>query len=89
MPENKPVQGTDDEDKVLRFLDCAVMNFSLDKLAEAGRVYQTVRGVFAEGGAAYPGAGIMLKSHIQISVRHQPCIVGFFRPSQSSYSVTG
>lgn len=87
MPKNKAAPGKDDPDKVLRFLDCAVIKYTLDKLAAKGIVYQTVRGVFMEGGAAYPGAGIMLKSHIQISVRDVRCIVGFFRPSEDSFSL--
>ena len=87
MPVNKPVNAGADRDNVLRFLDCAVVNFTLDKLAGKGSVYQTVRGVFVEGGEAYPGAGIMLKSHIQISLRDQHCILGFFRPSANTYSV--
>ena len=86
MPENKPVPGKSDQDKVLRFLDCAVIKYTLDKLAGKGIVYQTVRGVFMEGGQAFPGAGIMLKSHIQISVRDSRCIVGFFRPNEGSFS---
>lgn len=85
MPENRST-GRGDRDKVLRFLDCAVIKFALDKLAEAGRVYHTARGAFFEGGEAFPGAGIMLKSHIQIAVREPSCIVGFFRPSRKSYA---
>jgi hypothetical protein len=87
MPKNEPVPGKQEPDKVLRFLDCAVIKFTLDKLDGKGSVYQTLRGVFVEGGEAYPGAGIMLKSHIQVSVRDQRCVLGFFRPSASSYSV--
>ena len=74
------------EDKVLRFLDCAVIKFSLDKLAELDTVYHTVRGVFVEGGEAFPGAGIRLKSHVQVAIREPRCILGFFRPSPGSYA---
>jgi hypothetical protein len=88
IPENKSVPGTHQQDKVLRYLDCAVIKYSLDQMAMEGRQYQTVRGVFVEGGPAYPGAGIMLKSHIQIAVRDPRCILGFFRPSQGSYVET-
>jgi hypothetical protein len=87
MPVNKPASARGDRDYVLRFLDCAVIKFTLEKLAGNASVCQTVRGVFVEGGEAYPGAGIMLKSHIQISPRDQRCILGFFRQSTSSYSV--
>src|SRR6266566_6613325 len=85
MPKNEPAPGTQEPDLVLRKLDCAVVNWSLDELAKAGRDYQTVRGVFVEGRPAFPGGGIMLKSHIQIAVRDQRCIIGFFRPNPSSY----
>lgn len=86
LPENRPARAGD-EDKVLRFLDCAVIKFALDKLADAGRAYHTVRGAFFEGGETFPGAGIMLKSHIQIAVREPNCILGFFRPAKRSYTV--
>ena len=86
MPENKPAPGKSDLDKVLRFLDCAVLKYAVDKVAAKGVLYQTVRGVFVEGGPAFPGAGIRLKSHIQISVRDARCIVGFFRPNESSFT---
>jgi hypothetical protein len=86
MPENKPAPARNSPDKVLRFLDCAVIKYTLDKLEERGVLYQTVRGVFMEGPEAFPGAGIKLKSHIQISVRDPHCIVGFFRPNKGSFS---
>lgn len=86
MPENKSAPGKSDPDNVLRFLDCAVIKYTLDKMAKKGSPYQTVRGVFTEGGEAFPGAGIMLKSHIQISVRDRRCIVGFFRPAEGYFS---
>jgi hypothetical protein len=86
VPENKSAPGRTDRDKVLRFLDCAVIKYTLDKLGERGNLYQTVRGVFVEGGEAFPGAGIMLKSHIQICVRDLRCVVGFFRPNTGFYA---
>jgi hypothetical protein len=85
MPKNEPAPGTQEQDKVVRKLDCAVVNRSLDELAKVGRDYQTVRGVFVEGKPAYPGGGIMLKSHIQIAVRDPRCIMDCFRPNPSSY----
>ncbi len=42
--------------------------------------FDTVRGVFTEGGPAFPGAGIQKKSHIQICIRNMDCIKGFFLP---------
>lgn len=86
MPKNRSAPGGTDPDKVLRFLDCAVIKYALDKVAAKGLLYQTVRGVFVEGGPAFPGAEINLKSHIQISVRDPRCIVGFFRPNKGSFT---
>lgn len=85
LPKNESPPGTQDPDKVLRKLDCAVVNWSLDVLKDAGRNYQTVRGVFVEGKEAYPGGGIMLKSHIQIAVRDSNCLIGYFRPNPAFY----
>ncbi len=42
--------------------------------------YQTVRGVFVEGEAAYEGSGFQSKNHLQIAVRDPSCILGYFRP---------
>jgi hypothetical protein len=85
VPKNESVPGEQGQDRVLRKLDCAVINWSLDAFAKLGREYQTVRGVFVEGGSAYPGAGIKLKSHIQVAVRDPHCIIGYFRPNSSLY----
>jgi hypothetical protein len=87
MPQNEPAPGKQDGDYVLRFLDCAMIKYALDKFAAQGKVYQTVRGIFVEGEPAFLGAGIMLKSHIQVCVRDARCIVGFFRPNAGTYSV--
>ncbi len=85
LPKNESAPGTQEPDRVLRKLDCAVVNWSLDELKNDGRNYQTVRGVFVEGKEAYPRGGIMLKSHIQIAVRDSGCIIGYFRPNPGFY----
>lgn len=53
MPEN--VRG---EDKLLRYLDCAVIRH-LHYIMENERLppFDTVRGLFTEGGEAFPGSG--------------------------------
>jgi hypothetical protein len=89
MPKNETVPGGRGRDKLLRYLDCAVINWSLDRLAQAHSEYQTVRGVFIEGRPAYPGAQIRLKNHIQVAVRKAECIIGFFRPNPLSYASAG
>lgn len=48
-------------------LDCAVLNFGLPKVEDyLGIRFQTVRGVFQEGAAAFSGSDIRKKSHIQV-----------------------
>lgn len=82
LPINKPGPGAAD-DLLLRYLDCAVLNLGLQNMDESeGRTfYQSVRGVFVEGGPAYPGSGIQTKTHVQIAVRDPAVILGYFRPS--------
>lgn len=67
-------------DKKLRMLDCSVLNWYLDQLALSGTTYDTIRGCFLEGGAAFSGSKISKEAHIQIAVRNPACILGVFRP---------
>lgn len=68
----------------LRPLDCAVINYLHELRRMRGdESTQTVRGVFTEGDAAYPGAGFAAKTHIQIAVTDHSCIKGVFRVRQS------
>jgi hypothetical protein len=46
--------------------------------------FDTARGVFTEGGPAFEGAGIQTKNHIQICIRNENCIKGFFIPRRTS-----
>jgi hypothetical protein len=65
----------------LHRLDCAVLNFGLPKVEDyLGIRFQTVRGVFQEGAAAFSGSDIRKKSHIQVAVRDPACILGYFKP---------
>ena len=81
LPANRKA-GEGDHDLLLRYLDCAVLNFGLDGLdAEADYpVYQTVRGVFREGAPAFEGSRIWTKTHVQVAVRDPRCILGYFSP---------
>ncbi|PWU17914.1 MAG: hypothetical protein C5B50_10330 [Verrucomicrobia bacterium] len=80
LPQNRDTPGSRRGDRVLRFRDCAVIDFTLEGLARTqGIVYQTVRGVFVEGRPAFPGSKIALKSHIQIAVRDPACLAQVFR----------
>lgn len=64
-----------------RFLDCAVIETAV-KIHEAdnGQDFDSVRGVFIEGEDLYESSGFKEKNHIQIAIRNQECIKGFFIP---------
>ncbi|MGM9482912.1 hypothetical protein ACS5PN_17085 [Roseateles sp. NT4] len=68
-------------DKARRLLDCAVIEY-LHTVREAQNLdkYDTIRSVFSEGGSLYPGTTFTEKSHIQLVVRDERCIRGYFRP---------
>ncbi|GGB51459.1 hypothetical protein [Blastomonas aquatica] len=90
IPKNKNPKGAKDKDRVLRFLDCAVMRH-LHKILDAYAAseptfdaFDTVRGMFVEGGKVYAGSGIYSKSHVQIAVRSPACIKGIFLPLNSN-----
>ncbi|MEZ4408298.1 MAG: hypothetical protein R3A52_17745 [Polyangiales bacterium] len=84
LRENRPARGMGD-DLILRELDCAVLNLGLVNLdrsaGDGGYYYQSVRGVFVEGAEAYPGAAIRERTHVQIAVRDERCILGYFVPA--------
>ena len=89
VPQNQNAKGDPYEDRVLRFLDRAVF-VHIHKSMEAARaadphnaapLFDTVRGVFTEGGQLYDGCGFHERTHVQIAVRNvKECIVGIFRP---------
>lgn len=86
LPENRNVRGDPNADRLLRFLDRAVINHlhsMIDDPVDGDpelEPYDTVRGMFTEGGELYPGAGFMRQSHTQIAVRNTRCILGLFIP---------
>jgi len=75
-----PKNSGNDEDKLLRKLDCAVVNH-LHHVLQVGRQkpFDSVKGVFIEGGRMYDDSGFYNKTHIQICVRNPECIKGVFR----------
>jgi hypothetical protein len=75
-----PINEGKTSDKLLRRRDCAVLNYYLTWLAEAGNEFDTVRCGFVEGPPAYEGSRIQCQSHVQIAVRNPACIIGVFRP---------
>lgn len=72
-------------DRIIRRLDCAVMNylFGIQETAQESDLqsqpYAAVRALFPEGSKLYPGAGFRDKTHIQICVREPEQILGVFR----------
>ncbi len=83
LPKNKPGNRESEMDLLLRELDCAVINFLHSQRKDKDeKVFDSVRGVFWEGKALYPGAGFKEKNHIQICIINPNCIKGFFYPRQ-------
>ena len=92
LSKNSDVAKDEHKDLLIRELDCAVIEYMHQKIDEQYladikkqsftnfKRFDTARGVFTEGGAAFPGAGIQKKSHIQICVRNTKSIKGFFLP---------
>lgn len=92
LPVNKNAPNDVNNDKLLRELDCAVIEFMHEKkdlqaqenLSTYGFIkdipFDSTRSVFTEGAPAYEGAGIYDKNHIQICIRNMNCIKGFFIP---------
>ena len=92
LPENRDLPKDKYHDLILRELDCAVIEYLHQKIDEQIKKdiatkkfselkhFDTVRGIFTEGGPAFDGAGIQLKNHIQICIRNLNCIKGFFIP---------
>lgn len=79
VPENKSLDG--EPDKILRFLDRAVIQFLHEIFADIGEAaFDSVRGLFPEGEELYPGAGFRDRTHIQIAVRNPKLILGLFYP---------
>lgn len=92
LPSNKDLANDSHKDKVMRNLDCAVIEYMHTKIYNEiqqdiqtkgfsdFKIFDTTRGVFTEGDPAFPGAGLFAKSHIQVCVRNPNCILGFFMP---------
>jgi hypothetical protein len=65
-----------------RFLDCAVIKYihKANQFLDKPLYYDTVRAAFSEGSPVYDGCEIREQTHIQISVRNEDCIKGYFLP---------
>ena len=85
MPVNKKAPRNQSPDKVLRSLDCAVIDYLHEITAKEDRPpglqpFDSVRGLFLEGEALYTGGGFKRKTHCQIAVKSDDCIKGYFLP---------
>lgn len=83
IPTNKDPKGIPNRDKLLRYRDCAVVNWTIEQLEDHAdnQNFDSVRGVFQEAEPVFEDSGIRLKSHIQIAIRNPACIVGYFKPT--------
>ncbi|MBT9099997.1 hypothetical protein KFZ76_20050 [Methylovulum psychrotolerans] len=80
LPTNQPF-GKSDLELKKRELDCAVIRYAL-KFAQEDIKFDSVRAVFWEGEALYPGAGFRTHNHIQIAIINPNCIKGLFLPRE-------
>jgi hypothetical protein len=79
MPAN---QSPDRQGLLLkRTLDCSVIELvhALRK-RDGVEAFDSVIGVFEEGAPMFPGAAMKERTHVQIAVRNQASILGYFRP---------
>jgi hypothetical protein len=77
-------------------LDCAVINHLHESRAEHKRngapaplrPYDTVRGLYQEGGGVFSGSMVRERTHVQICVRRpEDCILGYFRVPEEHYRI--
>ncbi|MFM9852682.1 MAG: hypothetical protein ACKVOJ_07765 [Sphingomonadaceae bacterium] len=86
IAENLSVAGQPDQDRLLRYLDCAVirhLHYIIEqqpKGLDSLEAYDTVRGMFSEGEDLYLGAGFKERTHTQIAVINPKCLKGLFFP---------
>lgn len=63
-----------------RHLDCAVIKVLHELRRDEGMPeYDSVYGVFEEGGELFKGSGFREKTHVQIAIRNPSCVVGYFK----------
>lgn len=92
VPKNRDLPKDEYHDLIFRELDCAVIEYLHQKIDEQikrdiarkgyseYKYFDTIRGIFTEGGPAFDGAGIQTRNHIQVCIRNLNCIKGFFIP---------
>lgn len=92
LPRNRDLANDNHKDKILRELDCSVIEFMHNEILKQVRsdiqnkgfpeykIFDSTRGMFTEGGPVFKGSGIFEKNHIQICIRNPNRIQGFFTP---------
>ena len=82
IAQNKPAYQTD-HDRLYRNLDCAIIELiHASNKTNHSPEFDSVRGMFIEGGEAYPNSGFHQKTHVQICIRNPKMIKGYFLPIQ-------
>ena len=82
IPKNKNIKNSNDW--LLRDLDCAVIEHVHELNKENNfPAYDSVRGIFTEGKAAFPGSGFKEKTHVQLCIINPNCIKGYFNPIET------
>lgn len=70
----------DDTDIILRLLDRQVFNELHRRRQKAGeRAYDAVRGPFEQGEPVALASSICRDTHLQIALRNEACVLGYFR----------
>jgi hypothetical protein len=78
MPQNKLTA-----DLLLREMDCLVLEtLHKQRALQKHQSFDSVKGIFTEGGQLYANSGFFRKTHVQICIRNTACIVGTFRVRQ-------
>jgi hypothetical protein len=81
IPVNKDSHKGASQNKVMRHLDCAVINYLHTTMSSQKlEPFDSVRGLFVEGTPAFEGSEIYRLTHAQIAVRKDGCIKGVFLP---------
>ncbi|WP_231890466.1 hypothetical protein [Delftia sp. GW456-R20] len=89
VPKNSPAHEND-VDILHRARDRAVFNFIHE--AKPGE-FDAVRGAFAQGDQVSVNSGFRLRTHVQIALKNNKCVLGWFLPpdtkllSENEYSL--
>ncbi|RAJ04058.1 hypothetical protein LX64_02935 [Chitinophaga skermanii] len=80
LPQNLDAPGDPHKDKLLRYLDCTIIE-SMHKIVEGNRLaFDTMRCTFTEGAPLFEGSAFREKTHVQVCIRNPACIKGMFIP---------